>query len=390
MNKLIVRWPAQAGDEYQWLECDSSAQRLADGFCTVEEWPQLVERARGRQLTVLLSARHALITAVTVPTKQQRHLQRVLPFLIEDVVTSSIDDLHIVAGRKLDGERLQAIALSRELLTAVIAQLSAAQLNAQHITIDALCLPSGADAQVLIETQQSLLSLPDGSAHCFAHDNLNQLAPLLIGDNALQCHRADSAIVVSFSDAIDEVDNALAFLALNSADAVNLLQGEFAVKQSFSGQFGQWKWPAVLLSAALFTHYAYALSDWMILSKRHTKLQSEMQTVYAQAFPGTKSDKPYSDMRRQMKVFDGAGSSFLSSLEKISAVLNDGNNQITAINFDSERGDLKLSINADDLAALNSLQADLQSSGATVEMGQATANDNGYSGTLTIHEGKKK
>ncbi len=390
MNNLIVRWPAQTGGDFHWLECDENAHHLADGRCTADEWPSLVARARERALTVLLPTRCALITAVTVPLKQQRHLQRVLPFLLEDVVTSAIDDLHIVAGRKMDDERLQTIAVAHDVMQNVISTLAASQLQAQCITVDALCLPPRSEAQLLIESQQAVLVLNDGSAHELGVSDLDTMVPLLVGEHALQIYRADSQVTLNMNASCDEIDHALAFLARHRAHASNLLQGVYAPKQTISGQFGAWKWPSAIALSALCVHYAYAVSDWAILSKRNNALHSEMQSVYRHAFAGAKSEKPYSDMRRQMKAIEGGGIGFLSSLEKITAVLHGSSNKITAINFDGERGDLKISLMADDLAALNSVQADLQSSGINVEMGQASATENGYSGTLTLHEGKKK
>ncbi len=390
MNTLLLRWPALASEAYHWLELDGQGQRLADGQCAAEQWPELAERARGRRLHIVISAQRALITSVLVPTKQQRHLQRVLPFLIEDVVTSAIDDLHIVAGRKIDAERYQVIAIAHDEIVAIQQQLHAAHLQADRITIDALCLPIRQESQLLIESNHSLLSLPDGSVQQLPNDSLANLLPILIGDSAVSCHRSDSRVAVTFTDAVDDVDNALAFLAQQIENAPNLLQGPYVVKQSISGQFGLWKWPAIMVGAAMFTHYAYALGDWIVLKQRHTQLQNQMRQVYSQAFPGSNSTTPYSDIKKQMKALEGGGSSFLSNLEMVSAVISNSASRITAINFDADRGDLKLNINADDFAALNALQSELKSAGANAELGQAAASEEGVSGTLTLHEGKKK
>ena len=56
------------------------------------------------QLVVLIPGEDILQTTLKIPVGQKRHLQRTLPFLVEEHIASPIEDMHLSAGHIHNGE----------------------------------------------------------------------------------------------------------------------------------------------------------------------------------------------------------------------------------------------------------------------------------------------
>ena len=67
------------------------------------------------------------------------------------------------------------------------------------------------------------------------------------------------------------------------------------------------------------------------------------------------------------------------------AIGEDGSRvQVQQLDFNAERGDLALNLQASDFSALESLRTRLQEAGLAVDMGSASREDNGVSARLVI------
>jgi general secretion pathway protein L len=99
----------------------------------------------------------------------------------------------------------------------------------------------------------------------------------------------------------DGVLSLLAATAVQTKDAVNLLQGKYAVKKKVNIAFAPWRYAAIL--AAVFFALHLGLQGWRLvhLKREDARLDNEIAQVYQMAMPGAALPDP-SLARRQMEA----------------------------------------------------------------------------------------
>ena len=154
-------------------------------------------------------------------------------------------------------------------------------------------------------------------------------------------------------------DGALPWLArsLETHDAVNLLQGEFARTTALRVHWRQWRTPASLAAALLLVHVGT-----QALQIRHAKhesavLDSQIANVFAAAMPGEVIQDPRHQMQARLDRIRKQGASpeyFLRALKTLSGALAVApKTEIAALSYREQSVDMKL--NAPSLAALSQL-----------------------------------
>ena len=84
---LILRLPAQGTDEpIPWLVWHNGQQELiASGeLDSVADLGQLKEKANRCEVIVAVPGQDVLLTRVTLPAGTKRHLQRIIPYALEE------------------------------------------------------------------------------------------------------------------------------------------------------------------------------------------------------------------------------------------------------------------------------------------------------------------
>ncbi len=94
---------------------------------------------QGSNVSVVVSVSCARLTHVTLSRKQARHLQRVLPYLLEEQLLDNPDDLWFVS-RKGSGDDYQVSAVRRELITNLKQWAGEAGAHLASLQVDADCL----------------------------------------------------------------------------------------------------------------------------------------------------------------------------------------------------------------------------------------------------------
>lgn len=400
-GQLFLRVPGPGGSDAQWLERAEDGAVLASGSL---RWPDELSRLRGdeqgapRAVTLLLPVAQVLVSSVQVPAKQARHLDRVLPFLIEDQLAGNVDDLHVVAGAALGDERRQVLAVDNAWLTAQLNLLAGAGFDVRHCTVDALCLPvSAGGAAVLFESGQVLLRLADGSAQCLHPDDWPLLAPALLDGLSAEFWRSDATQTIAGIDtphdlaaATHEIDAPLALLTAQAAQAPGLLTGRHARRSDWQQQWQPWRAVAALLLLALLAQYGLWIADYFQTASRERQLRDSMRAQFQAALPDdTRGQDPAARLRALTR--DGAaagGPGFLALLAQLTPILQAQSGvHLRGLGFEAARSELRLDLEAADLGALNQLQSALQGAGLHTDMGQASGGERGYTGRMVVKAG---
>ena len=380
---LLLRLPAPGQEETEWLTIDDASETgptRQRGSLTLA-----AAVSRSGKVVALAPSSQILLAEPILPPGSGVKLARAVPFALEEQLTEDIDQLSFAIGRRRSSGTTPVAAVSRTVLQDWLSQLSAAGLEPLSMYPDISLMPDN-PGQTVLWLEKSRLAVRRPGALPFAvelspvsealvvagviADPLDTDAEPKVPENAiLYVTREDWAhsqdefeqLVGKFESLKVQLlpDGALPWLArsLESHDAVNLLQGEFARTTALRVHWRQWRTPASLAAALLFVHVGA-----QALQIRHAKhegamLDSQIANVFAAAMPGEVIQDPRHQMQARLDRIRKQGASpeyFLRALKTLSGALAVApKTEIAALSYREQSVDMKL--NAPSLAALSQL-----------------------------------
>ncbi|GAD61614.1 type II secretion system protein GspL, partial [Aquipseudomonas alcaligenes] len=167
----------------------------------------------------------------------------------------------------------------------------------------------------------------------------------------------------------------------------NLAQGPFARREP-SGHWARWRPLAALLGLWLVLQWGFNLAQGWYLQCEGERYAEASEALYRELFP---EDSKLINLRAQFdqhlaEAQGGGQQQLLQLLDQAAAAIGEegARVQVQQLDFNAERGDLALNLQASDFSALESLRTRLQEAGLAVDMGSASREDNGVSARLVI------
>jgi general secretion pathway protein L len=395
-QSLLLRLPPPGQEETEWLILDEAGaptptRQRGSLSLAAAVW-------RSGTVVVLAPAAQILLAEPELPPGGGTKLARAVPFALEEQLTEDVDQLSFAIGhRRLSGGTPVAV-VSRAVLQGWIADLSAAGLDPQAIYPDIVAMPEN-PGQTVLWLENDRLAVRRPGAIPFAVE----LAPVkealvvagVIGDPLqageepkpkesaiLYVTREDWARVQEdFEVLLEEFaslkvqllsDGPLPWLArgMNSADAVNLLQGEFSRTADYSERWHRWRLAAGLAAALLVVHVAAQALQIRQAKHESTALDNEISQVFSSAMPGNAPADPRREMQSKLERIrkSGAGPQyFLRDLQTLSGALAaTPKTTISALSY--RESALDLTVNAPSLAALSQLTQFVGKEGLAAEI----------------------
>ncbi len=401
---------ASAGAAWEWIDASISDASVQRG--SVDELAAAVAAAPRRQLLVLLlPAAEVLAAPVTVPVRQHRQLLQALPFLLEENLAGEVERLHVVAGRRIDGERLQVLAVDRQYLKDLLDTLLAAGIDPDIVTSEALALAVPREgATWLLDGDESVLAGGDGTVVPFAAADAAVLAEgvasgrfarlrLLSGctEDALAIGNLESAL--GSAEAPPELDvveggrHRLAWMAADdlSLAPVNLRQGAFVRTGGNTLSLGfDWRPLAWLAACWAVLAIGYQVALGITQSRAADSLQQAQVELYRSIFPAAANvPRPRVQMEGQLRSGAASGASFVALVARTSEALasldKDGASyKPQNINWDGAHAQLRIDIVARNLDDLDRLRQALEQKGLMVDLGAGVAQQDGYKARMNI------
>lgn len=404
----------------------------------------------GCRVIVFVPGGDVVLLAANVPAMSRQRMSMAVPFALEDQLASDLDSLHFAFGRRSDEEPLPVAVVDRTRMTTWLSRLDEAGIRPDALVPETLALPSMPDAwTILVDTgtarspdamdapladrTQLIDSAEKGNRRELPHSALVrtglltgfavELANLDVvvrdalieaGENAprrirlLRCSHGSHAgraaggktegeetpILASVDCQLLEgprESDKLAALATHFDDrhAINLLQGPYSRETGIGELWRAWRIPIVLTTVWLVVWIGGLLMDIAGLSARSRSLETEIQSVYRQAFPDArKMNNLRTRMARGLGELREAGRGqsvgFLDLLDRIGVYLQSTRNaRLTNLYFRS--GELELRVEMTDLQAFDRLKDRLiREAGLTVEVLSATTRKGAVMGHLKI------
>ena len=142
-----------------WVVLSPAAEIQHSGHSLLQDISEHIPAKSGARQTVLIAPTEALLlTKVTVPDAQRRHLGQVLPFIVEEQIIDPIEDMHLVVPKLSLEENLVVGCVRKDRIEHWLALFKAVEIEPDRLIADALCVPrNNGDWQLLFDQQKVLL-----------------------------------------------------------------------------------------------------------------------------------------------------------------------------------------------------------------------------------------
>lgn len=368
----------------------------------------MADMAQSNSVTLVLSSIDIVTAQVEVPNKAQRLLRKAIPYMLEDEIATSVDDLFFAFAERDTNRLLPVRAIEKNYLDSLLELFHSAEIRLSEIIVDIDLLSPPEEGIKLIINGSQCLMVDDKNERWHCHpddfswliqkrislDDTDEELPVAIPMDIYAEQPNDEFIhqlpVGRFAPAHHQITDIFEFMLEQEQKGINLLQAEYEPKKESSKLTGFLLKVASIAGFVLLTHLIYKGATIYTLSEKKQQLDAQKITLYKQAFPGTKRIRnPEKSMRTYVKGLGSSsgGGDFLSLLTSSSELLTDLSKIYpTNINYDNTRSELRIDVIASDLVVLDQYAQALTASGHKVEKSSETKRGDGFSSRLVIRK----
>ncbi len=405
-DNIVIRLFENAGRPAEWMLTDSSGAR--HGAPESGALSDAARAANNLKVIVMLPAEDTLITSAEVPAKGAKLLQA-LPYALEEQLAEDVEKLHFAAGKRRSNGRTPVAIIQRERLQHYQDRLTEAGISADEIyseaqglaripgTIsllidgDTLIANDGDDTEVALRALSpgdalvALGALDDERPEDADESEPDRVMPrhvlVYLSEEDNQRYENDWLALRNELESVDPrilPDGALPRLAatLSTGKAIDLLQGDFAIKRSLSASWQPWRMVAGLAAIAFLLASVDRITSYYAVKREHNRVQIELEEQWQRTvpwispLPSNPGQRLDSELRR-IGAQTGGGSDFvfMQSLEAVASAVNGkSNTAIEGISFRAGATDVQMTVPNETvldqirsaISASNSLEASIQ------------------------------
>ncbi len=376
-------WMIQEDDGRVRGRGETDLRGLSDLIDPGTEWLQTPGN-----VIVTVPAEHVLSLSCEVPGRSVGQVRRALPFVVEEFVTTDIESMHLASGELRRGAPTRVNLIDRSLLDDWLACLASIGVRPGHLFSEAELLPVEArQASLLVDAHRVLVRTADQAA-AVDRDNLVLAVGALDVDRVRVVFGRLTDIELGQLAQDLEVETletpgaetVLDYVAAHwrTADAVNLLQGQYRARQPSNPLWQRWRPAAALAAVWLVVALLVMLAEAIYADHRANVLEARSVELYRNIFPG---EQRVINPRRQLQTklgesAGGGGAGLIDFLGPLAASMG-GNAHIASLSYDQERGELSVDLLTDGFDTLDRIKQGLSSAGVNVEITSAEQLGNG-------------
>ncbi len=334
-------------------------------------------------VVVLVPVGDVLSTSCTVPGRNVAQMRRAVPYAVEEFVTADIETMQVACATPVRNEPVRCLVAPREAMDLWLGFLASVGIQPGFLTADAMALAD--DELVTSVAFDNGVALVRSGAQMAAIDTPN-LASVV--DSVLPAAGDDGASVIRLINGaasalhgadLDGVEveelpigtSLLAFLAEEfDAGAVNLLQGDYAVKRRPTGAWARFRPAAIAAGVWFVLGLGVVAAEGFWADHKASVLRAEATNLYRTLYGVDRvAGNPATRMRRLLGESGTAGTTFHGLIGKLGTGLDDidGYYELRGLTYSPRRG-LDADLTVRDDAVLESLGASLRRSGLDMEV----------------------
>ncbi len=325
-------------------------------------------------MTILLVPGHQVRWFKQALPSKQRALVNSLPFMIEEQISTPIEQIHVAPGEYKDGA-ITGLAIEHCVLQSWIDWLTEHAITPSIIT---------ADFELLSSTQDDESAIPVGD-HVLLHaaDIHASVSPATY--QALAARLASTTLAEPLSPQ--------AFLTHGAAHfslkqlPINLLCNQYQSQHAAKKWLSTFKLPLIATAALLLVSFIGLIVDNLQMQRQIDQLDTAMKGIYQTSFPDARRiTNPVSQMRGALKQLSqgGDGALFIEWLAMAAPHLKQDGVSVQNLRFSQSPDLLRLQLQAKDYATIEQINSAITQAGLTADLGTLTRSQDGVSGLLTI------
>lgn len=147
-----------SGSEIFWTSLSSEGHIASSGCARLVDLVHCVPELQHSPKIILIAPTEALLlTEVEVLKAQQRHLNQVLAFVVEEQIIEPIESMHLALPMLLSGERIPLAVVKKSLLESWLNIVELHGFLADYLFPDVLCIPDAiGDRQIFLDYSRVL------------------------------------------------------------------------------------------------------------------------------------------------------------------------------------------------------------------------------------------
>ncbi|HSH73267.1 MAG TPA: type II secretion system protein GspL [Methylophilaceae bacterium] len=339
------------------------------------------------QVEVIIAAELVSFIRATLPAGNRKRVLESLPYLVEDSLMASPEQVHVVIAEMLASNEAMLATIDKRVLSALLENLSAAGITPQRLLPVTLLptLPTFGWAMVYQNAECFLrtsycsgipLEMEDIATPPLALQlAINQAREKGITPDSLYIYSDRNIDLSSWQGRLGVPCVANAAVWRNSVGpaAMNFLQGAYAPLGMGWTRLAQAKPAAMLLAAILVIQLSGICIDWAVKSHQQSQLDQQMTSLFMATFPDTTVvvDAPLQMHRKYAEIQHSAGntdaSDFLPLLTSITTQL--GKLPVDSVkSMDYESGKLVISLHAENTQTAQGLLEHAQANGLNASL----------------------
>ena len=321
--RLFIKPDLQEQSLHDWIVLDRNGQAVRYGMSDLSELPICNETE------VVIPTRLVSFIDIQLPEVNGKRLDAALPFIVEEFVLASPEEIHVMVASRA-GERATLAIIKKAWMKECINALSAAKVHAKRMFPDFLLLALKEDAwtfalqgsSVLVRTSQT-----QGFEFNLA-DNDGSVAPYLL-QMALneKDQLSQPSVLVAYGELAKTVTLWASKLGIHGGAKIehewrpnrlsasfNLLQKEFSPPNDLLQSLYKFRACAVILAIILAMQCSLTLIDVGLQYRQSRQLDQEMIALFKASFPESTTivDAPL-QMQRKLDEIKHAGGEIGSS-----------------------------------------------------------------------------
>lgn len=351
---------------YRWRPCSRDGHWLGSAReGTGEEMRQALP-GENLEVCLLLSGTEVVTQQVPYNPRERRHLARLVPFELEEDVTTELDDLHFAIGKPGDGE-VPTAYVNREWLAEQISDLEALGFDVAHCLPEPLLLPRPDSGWTLRLDDQLQVHYGPGLAFAVeptmakpAVASLAVTSPLperllLMADDQDHLDVLYELLPKSVEDKLTELDIEVQLtdrwdgLALDRYDSLDLRQGDFGRQLPFAKWWREWRGVAAVAAVALVGYIGVSVAQIQVYSAETDQLREQMNAAFRQVVPQGAIANPEQQLRSKIAEFKGetGGSSVVHMLATVAPLIaEDDDVTVRRLTYNDQRDEMQVTLEA--------------------------------------------
>lgn len=407
---------------FDWVLLDAAGGPLASGN---NEPRENVENALAAnsidnpRIIGLIPAYEISHCSAHIPARQSRFIQQALPFAVEEQVAQDIEDMHLAVGRR-KGDYWQVAAIDRERMAAYLALFHCWDYTLEGAYADAMMLPLDESRwSAMVSNERVLIAGSDGEWFDVPAEGLSVFIDSLVSGSDPDSPPVVRLYLSAEESELRQVELAalaqnpdidlqqtvldleeLPFLARSHhrhpKQALNLCQGDFALRDEGGSPLRRWRAVAVIAGLGLVLQLGLMTAEGMYQQQRAEAYEAQAVALYRDIFPTdtrVHGGNLRANLAGRLRAAEAGGgqADYLSLLRHMGHQYNQLDSpehiRFDSINFSRQRGEMVMDVRGDSFSRLDRIRSGLNESGLQVRIGSVVNEEDHTRGRITVSAG---